>query len=115
VSYGTFNSATFYSSVVAGQQGMAASLEKAEKADPQFKDKAREAILAHLKAVGQASGEELVCVAKAHGATPANGDRAFGGVFRALSSQKLIRCIRSDLPRSRGHGTSGGKLWGLYE
>jgi hypothetical protein len=111
VSYGTFNSATFYSSVVAGQQGMAASLEKAEKADPQFKDKAREAILAHLKAVGQASGEDLVDIAIAHGAIPPDA-RAFGGVFQALARKGLIRCVGFTL-RRKGHGTAGGRVWGL--
>jgi hypothetical protein len=107
----------FSAARAAGRAGAEASLNAAEKEDPEFSTKAKAAILAHLRVVGQASGEELVEIAKLKGAVPRKGDRAFGGVFLALSSQKnpQIRCIRSDLPRKRGHGTSGGKLWGLVQ
>ena len=108
---------TLESAIAAGQHGMAISLESAERRDPSFRPKAENAILRHLAhAPGfQASGEELVLICKALGIVPANGDRAFGAVFRALSTSNRIRCLRSDLPRSRGHGTSGGKLWGLVQ
>lgn len=59
---------------------------------------------------GATSGEELVKQAKLHGYR-GKDDRCFGGVFLGLQNRNLIRCIRSDLPRARGHGTSGGKLW----
>lgn len=91
---------------------MAISLEKAEKHSPGFAETAKQAILAHLKAVGQASGEDLVDIAIARGAVAPDA-RAFGGVFRSLRESKQIVCLRSDLPRKRGHGTSGGRLWGL--
>jgi hypothetical protein len=110
MSYGTFDS-SFFQAHIAGERGMSLSLEKAEKADPQFKDKAREAILAHLKAVGQASGEDLVDIAIAHGAIPPDA-RAFGGVFQALARKGLIRCVGFTL-RRKGHGTAGGRVWGL--
>lgn len=113
MSYGTFNSATFFQAQIAGEQGMAISLDKAEKHSPGFAEAAKEAILAHLKAVGQASGEDLVEIAKAHGAVPENGDRAFGGIFNSLRKGGQIVCLRSDLPRKRGHGTSGGRLWAI--
>lgn len=101
----------------AGRAGASAALKCAEKEDPEFSAKAKAAILAHLRVVGQASGEDLVDIAKAKGAIPRKGDRAFGGVFLALANPKnpQIWCIRSDLPRKRGHGTSGGKLWGLVQ
>jgi hypothetical protein len=71
-------------------------------------------MLAHLRAVRQATGEDLVDLAMANGCRAADA-RAFGGVFRSLSQNKVIRCVRSDLPRKRGHGTSGGKLWELCQ
>lgn len=97
------------SAMSAGNYGMAISLEAAQKRDPEFKTKAREAILAHLKAVGQASGEELVDVARAHGAVPTD-DRAFGGVFQSLSRDGSIQCVGFTL-RKKGHGTAGGRIW----
>jgi hypothetical protein len=104
--------ASLVTALSAGQHGMAISLESAEKRDPEFKAKAQTAILSHLKAVGQASGEDLTDVARAHGAVPPDS-RAFGGIFQALARKGLIRCLRSDLPRRNGHGTSGGRLWAL--
>lgn len=95
----------------AGEQAAQACLAKTHRADPQFSQRAATAILNHLRAVRQASGEELVDIAIAHGAH-AHDQRAFGGVFQALARRGLIVCLRSDLPRKRGHGTSGGKLYG---
>lgn len=109
MSYGTFNSDTFYSAQIAGEEAMRASLQKAERRSPGFAETAKEAILAHLKAVGQASGEDLVDIAIAHGAVPPDA-RAFGGVFNSLSRAKLIRCVGFTL-RRKGHGTAGGRLW----
>jgi hypothetical protein len=96
----------------AGEQAAALCLDRARRADPEFVAKATAAILAHLQIVGHASGEDLVDVAIAYGARPADA-RAFGGIFQKLSRQKLITCLRSDLPRRRGHSTSGGKLWAI--
>jgi hypothetical protein len=96
----------------AGEQAAALCLAKAERSDQEFVAKATAAILAHLRAMGQASGEDLVDVAIAYGARPAES-RSFGGIFQKLSRQKLITYLRSDLPRRRGHGTSGGKLWAI--
>jgi hypothetical protein len=98
--------------ISAGQIAMQACADKAERDFPQFREKAREAILAHLRVVGQCSGEELTDIAKAHGAVPPDA-RAFGAVFQGLARGGFIVCLRSDLPRRRGHGTSGGRLWEL--
>jgi predicted DNA-binding transcriptional regulator YafY len=81
----------------------------AQKRDPEFSKIAEESILAHLRAVGQASGEDCVDVAIAHGARP-HDQRAFGGVFQALSRRKLIRCVGFTL-RRKGHQAAGGRLW----
>ncbi|MBN9410853.1 MAG: hypothetical protein J0H69_17045 [Burkholderiales bacterium] len=96
----------------AGQAGMQLSLLAALDRSPDFAEVAKTAILRHLRDNGATAGEDLVEVARAHGAH-AKDDRAFGGIFHSLSRKNLIRCLRSDLPRKRGHGTSGGKLWAL--
>jgi hypothetical protein len=77
---------------------------------------AKRVILELLRANGPTSGEDLTDACKDAGHTPED-DRAFGGVFLSLSRCKppQIVCLRSDLPRRRGHSTSGGKLWGLAQ
>ncbi len=95
-----------------GEQAAQACLAKAHRADPLFSQRAATAILNHLKAVRIASGEELTEIAIAHGARPPDS-RAFGGVFKMLRHRGLIECVRADLPRKSGHGTSGGKLWSI--
>ncbi len=67
-------------------------------------------ILGWLDRFGDVSGEDLVEAAKAHGFR-GKDDRCFGGVFIGLQNRGQIECIRSDLPRKRGHGTSGGRLY----
>ena len=63
---------------------------------------------------GPTAGEQLVKAAREHGHAP-HDDRAFGPVFLMLErgvDGKRLKVLRSDLPRMRGHGTTGGKLWG---
>jgi hypothetical protein len=105
------NQLTIEHAIEAGQHGMAISLAKAQGSDPEFSAKAKEAILAHLRVVGSASGEVLTDVARAHGAKP-HDDRAFGGVFQALSRAGLIRTV-GYCNRTKGHGTAGGRVWGI--
>jgi hypothetical protein len=95
----------------AGISAANACEKKARKVDPEFSEKAATAILAHLRTVGQASGEVLTDVAIAHGAR-AHDARAFGAVFSRLSRKGLIRTIGFCM-RSKGHGTAGGRIWGL--
>lgn len=71
---------------------------------------ARDWIVGRL-AEGDASGEELVLGAKAAGFTP-HDDRAFGAIFGGLARRGIIRKVGT-VPRRRGHGTSGGIVWGL--
>lgn len=96
----------------AGMAAADAALRCAEKEDPLFSEKAKAAILAHLRVVGQCSGEELVDIAKAHGAIPRKGDRAFGPVFQALLRQNKVHVI-SYAPRLKGHGCMGAKVYAL--
>ena len=96
-----------------GDQGMALSYAKAQGVDPDFHAKAERAILSHLKAKGECSGEELTDIAKLHGAIP-HDDRAFGTVYRNLSQRGLIRTVRLAM-RVKGHGTPGARIWGLAQ
>jgi hypothetical protein len=73
-------------------------------------DGVRKFIVGYLVRFGPQSGEALVKAAKDHGYR-GHDDRCFGPIFHKLARDKAIVCLRSDLPRERGHGTSGGKLW----
>lgn len=79
-------------------------------------DAARAFVLHWLAEYGPTSGEDLVEAAQrtTRSDLQAHDMRAWGGVFAALSG-KRIHCLRSDLPRKRGHGTSGGKLWAVLQ
>jgi hypothetical protein len=67
-------------------------------------------VVGWLRRHGPTSGEDLVQAAEEHGYRPQDG-RAFGAVLGALARRQEIRCVRADLPRRHGHGTSGGRLW----
>lgn len=99
----------------AGEQAATACLAKAERSDPEFSQKAAAFILHHLATHGPTPGEDLTDACQQAGIVPVNGPKAFGGVFLSLVNPKrpLIRCLRADLPRRYGHGTTGGKLYGL--
>lgn len=106
---------SIFDAIAVGQQAATACLDKAQRADPSFADRAKAVIMVHLATHGPTSGEDLTSACKTAGIVPINDDRAFGGVFLGLSNPKnpQIVCLRSDLPRKHGHGTSGGKLWAL--
>jgi hypothetical protein len=55
----------------------------------------------------------LVEAAKRHGFR-GKDDRCFGRLFWAAIQRGELVVLRSDLPRKRGHGTSGGKLYGVH-
>jgi hypothetical protein len=99
----------------AGQAGMAQADAAAERRCPDYRVTAEGVMLAFLAAAPErcAAGEDLVDAARR--ALPQIGGRAFGNVIRSMSVRGLIRCVRSDLPRRNGHGTSGGKLWALCQ
>jgi hypothetical protein len=103
----------FSTARAAGEQAGNACLEKAKRVDPDFAQKAAAAILAHLRACGSASGEELTDIAIAHGAR-CHDQRAFGSVFSTLARKGLIRTVGFCL-RSKGHSTAGGRVWGICQ
>lgn len=65
----------------------------------------------HLARHGTASGEDITNAAKEVGHRP-HDDRAFGAVFATLSRRGEIRCV-GYCDRVKGHGTAGGRIWGL--
>ena len=70
-------------------------------------------MLAYLLKHGATPGEDLVDAAEKSRRPElfAEDARAWGSVFKTLSQRHQIHCLRADLPRRRGRGTSGGKLW----
>jgi DNA-binding transcriptional ArsR family regulator len=91
-----------------GQMQMTLCLEAAERRGFDSEG-ARAFILSWLRRHGPMSGEDLTDAAMEHGFVPKDG-RAFGGIFRSLSRDGLIRCVALCL-RSKGHGTAGGRIW----
>lgn len=94
----------------AGQHGMQISFIAAEKRDPDFAEKAKAAILRHLRDHGACSGEVLTDIAQAYGAR-CDDARAFGAVFQGLARQGLIRKVGYKA-RTKGHGAPG-PVWSL--
>jgi hypothetical protein len=106
---------TIDQAIAAGEQAMQSCTDKAEELGFDTKA-AREFVLHYLQMHGSTAGEDLVDAAERTGRPDliAHDARAWGGVFASLSGRR-IHCLRSDLPRKRGHGTSGGKLWAILQ
>jgi hypothetical protein len=98
----------------AGKSGSASVLANALRHDPNFVAKATEAIIRHLRACPKGcSNEDLVDVARAHGAIP-HDDRAFGNIFRSLQSRGVIHTIGFGM-RRKGRGAYGARIWALVQ
>lgn len=95
-----------------GEAAAEACVEKAERVVGFDADGAGKFIVGWITRYGPTSGESLVRAATEHGFRPHDG-RAFGSVFKKLLAAEKIKVLRSDLPRERGHGTSGGRLYGV--
>lgn len=85
--------------------------QRASLSMPGFSLRARLHVLAVLCGRGDTSGEDLTNSCKAAGIVPPD-DRAFGSVYAWLVRTGQIRCVGT-VPRSKGHGTSGGRVWRL--
>ena len=103
---------TIDDAIAAGDAAIRRSAARAERDIPGFSRRAASYMAAYLTAHGPTSGEDLVDAAIAAGYAPADG-RAFGAALRALLRDHDVRVLRSDLPRRRGHGTTGGRLYGM--
>jgi hypothetical protein len=78
---------------------------------PDFLARAANHVLETLVLRGPSSGEVLVLDCKAAGIVPTD-DRHFGAVLRRLSMRGWIACS-GYVPRSRGHGSAGGRIWSV--
>jgi len=93
----------------AGHAAAEACAAKAERVAGFDTERARAAVL-ELLADGQArSGEQLVDHCVRLGLVPHDA-RAFGAVIGTLARRKRIEAV-GFVPRAKGHGTSGGRLW----
>ncbi|MDR2333717.1 MAG: hypothetical protein LBE61_09555 [Burkholderiaceae bacterium] len=78
-----------------------------------FSERALAHIHAEMLAAGRGArvrGEDLVNSAKFAGIRPVD-DRAFGSVFARAIKQGLIEPV-GFAPRTKGHGTAGGRVYG---
>jgi hypothetical protein len=95
----------------AGRAAAALATAKAERGNPGFTLQARAFVLAYLSEHGPSPGEDITEAGINSGIRCKDG-RAWGSIYGRMSGVQ-IECLRSDLPRRNGHGSSGGKLWGL--
>ena len=93
-----------------GERGMARA---AIASGVEFQERARQFVLDYLRQNGEATSEDITDECKRAGIKPPSGeDRAFGAVYRKLSRDGLIEWLRI-VPRRKGHGVSGAKVWAL--
>lgn len=93
-----------------GEEAAQACLQKAEAVAGFDAEGAGKFILGWIRRYGPTPGESLVRAAKEHGFR-GHDDRCYGPVFKRLLAAGSVEVLRSDLPRERGHGTSGGRLY----
>lgn len=96
-----------------GTEAGNAAADKAEQQDPEFKVKALEFIVGYIRQQGEATGESATLAAVLAGIKP-HDQRAFGPVYQTAIKRGLIRVI-GYVPRVRGHGSAGGKLYAAGE
>lgn len=96
-----------------GDEAGNACLAKAEDKDPAFSQKAYDFITAHIREHGPVSGESATLAAVLAGIAPAD-HRAFGPVYARALREGAIRVV-GDVPRVRGHGSAGGKVYAAGE
>ncbi len=95
----------------ARDQAMEQVEQRAEADEPGFSERAKAFVLAYLRGHGPTPGEGITDAAIKAGIVPEDL-RAFGPVYMALSrTGKIVKA--GMVARHRGHGTSGGNVWGL--
>lgn len=85
--------------------------ERAATINPAFLESARTFVLRYLAEHGPTSGEDLTIACKRAEIVPSD-DRWFGAVYQPLAKAGQIVKV-GEVKRKRGHGTSGGTVWGL--
>ena len=84
------------------------------RAKSRFMREAAQLIIRYLDAHGPTSGEDLTDACKVNGVVPPPpmDDRAFGPIYMRLARLGVIEKV-APAQRMKGHGTSGGNVWGL--
>ena len=95
----------------AGEAAGAACLDKAERVAAFDSEGAAKFIVGWIERHGPQPGETLTNAAVEHGYRP-HDQRAFGPVYAGLVRRGAIRCV-GFCERTKGHGTAGGRVWGL--
>lgn len=95
----------------AGERAMLAAESNAERREPRFSERVAAYMYSVLVARGPQRGEALTDACVAAGFDVAE-TRAYGAAFRLLV-QRLGARVVGHCPRRKGHGSSGGKVYGL--
>lgn len=96
-----------------GEVAATRALDRAERKDPTFGERARAYVVAYLMTNGPTSSEFITNACKRAGIVPTD-DRACGSVYQTLARRKAIICTGS-CTRFKGHATAGGRIWSLGE
>lgn len=92
-----------------GMEAGQACLDLTEQTDPDFGAKAYDFIVGYVRKHRRVPGETVTLAARQAGIVPRD-DRAFGSVFRKALQTGAIRAVGT-VPRVRGHGTAGGRVY----
>lgn len=93
-----------------GDAGILRAQVRAENAAPDFTRRACAYALALIATRGPMSGEAIVDACRAAGFTPPD-DRAFGAVFKRALREGAT--VIGQCARRKGHGSAGGKVYGV--
>lgn len=99
-----------------GDEGAERARSKAEEACPDFSEKAAAFIRNHATGMAPGAtvrGEDLVNLMKQAGIRPGE-DRAFGAIFAKAIREHVIVPV-GFAARTKGHGTSGGRVYAAGE
>lgn len=92
-----------------GEKAGIACAVKAEATTPEFREHALAFIVEFIRKEGQTTGENATRAAVLAGIKP-HDERAFGPVYKTALRNGLIRVV-GYVPRVRGHGSMGGKVY----
>lgn len=92
-----------------GREAATNAADRADMDDPEFTRKALTFIVDYVQQRGQVPGESATLAAVNAGIRPKD-QRAFGSVYATALRRGLIHVV-GYVPRVRGHGSAGGKLY----
>ena len=91
------------------------ALERVERVtSADFRERAERFVLAYLAAHGATPGEVLTDKGWTLGGLRPSSLKHWGPVFAKLHRRRVIHCV-GYVPRMRGHGTAGGRVWELRQ